>query len=255
MLKKINESKLNLQHEIDQEHSTVPNDEMYNTRDEYIFDQMHDEDEVELTDSCSASRAFEGIFSEDGNPEEAQNICEPGDYDELNKIYNEPLDPNALWRVGTTLLIGDSMLYGVEESRLRNTKVRIKPGSSVEDMFFHITPYLRKQPTNIICHVGTNNANTDSSDKIIEKLAKLRDYIKSKLPNCQLIFSSLINRNDNANARLVVENTNKKLEHLNCQVLDNENITNDYLGKKGLHLVPRGTSRLAMNVINILKQL
>ena len=147
------------------------------------------------------------------------------------------------------------MLYGIEEGRLRNTKVRIKQGSSVEDMFFHITPYLRKNPTNIILHIGTNNACTDTSELIMEKLVMLKEYIISKLPSCKLIFSSLITRHDNANAQLVVVNTNKKLNHLNCQIIDNSNITNEHIGKKGLHMNGRGTSRLAMNFINVLKQL
>ena len=98
------------------------------------------------------------------------------------------------------------MIGGIDETRLRNTKVRVKPGATIEDMFFQITPYLRKCPTNIICHVGTNNANRDRSDEIMEKLVKLKEYIVSRCPAANIVFSALINRYDNNIIVQYVEN-------------------------------------------------
>ena len=40
-------------------------------------------------------------------------------YNELNKIYQNTIDNNALWKQGTTLIIGDSILYGIDESKLQ----------------------------------------------------------------------------------------------------------------------------------------
>ena len=76
---------------------------------------------------------------------------------------------------GTTLIVGDSMLYGIDETRLRNTKVRLFPGSTIEDLYLNIYPLLRKNPTNIFLVIGTNNAKTDNSAQVVEKLVKLRE--------------------------------------------------------------------------------
>ena len=113
-------------------------------------------------------------FELDDGPDDDDDMSISTNEDEIRsdieRVYKEPLPPQALWRHGTTLIIGDSMIGGIDERRLRNTKVRSHPGASVEDLHYHITPYLRKKPTNIIIHVGTNNARSDNSDMIIEKL-------------------------------------------------------------------------------------
>ena len=105
----------------------------------------------------------------------------------LNEIYK-----SRLWKKGTTLIVGDSMLYGIDETRLHNTKVRLFPGSMMEDMYLNIyPPLLRKYPTNIFLVIGTNNAKTDNSIQVAEKLVKLREYILSIIPTCSIIISPL----------------------------------------------------------------
>ena len=84
------------------------------------------------------------------------------------------MNEKAMWKPGTTLITGDSMLYGIDETRLKHSKVRIFPGCTVDDMFYNIFPLLRKKPSNILFHVGTNNAVSDTPEKIVEKLIKLK---------------------------------------------------------------------------------
>ena len=50
----------------------------------------------------------------------------------LDRVYKNSLPPQAQWKNGTTLIIGDSMIGGIDERRLRNTKVRPKPGATIE---------------------------------------------------------------------------------------------------------------------------
>ena len=61
----------------------------------------------------------------------------------------------------TTLIVGDSMLPGIDEKRIskRDRKVNVKnfPGATIDDMYNYIKPLLKKWPDNIILHVGTNN--------------------------------------------------------------------------------------------------
>ena len=85
------------------------------------------------------------------------------------------MEYTGLWKKGTTLTVGDNMLYGIDETRLRNTKVRLFPGSTIEDMYLNIYPLLRKNPTNIFLVIGRNNAKTDNSVQVAEKLVKLRE--------------------------------------------------------------------------------
>ena len=98
-----------------------------------------------------------------------------------------------------------------------------------------------------------NNAKSDNSDTIIEKLIQLKKYILSKCPNANVVFSSLIIRLDDADAAKVVDETNSKLLHLGAGIAGNDNIMKDHISLRGLHLNGKGTIRLAMNLINVLK--
>ena len=63
------------------------------------------------------------------------------------------------WKKGTTLIVGDSILSGLKESKMsqkRLIKVETFPGAAVQDMKFFVVPHLKKKPDNII-YVGTNN--------------------------------------------------------------------------------------------------
>ena len=95
-------------------------------------------------------------------------------------VCDEAVNNKAIWKDNTTLIIGDSMLYGLEENKLkRKTKVRIFRGSTIEDMHHYVTPLLNKKPKNIILHVGTNNCVQDNSDQVFDKLIKLKLFINS----------------------------------------------------------------------------
>ena len=62
-------------------------------------------------------------------------------------------------------------------------------------------------------------------------------------------------RIDNAKAALTIKYVCEKLDNLNIYVLDNSNINENHLGRKRLHLNGRGTGRLAMNIMSLIKQL
>ena len=168
---------------------------------------------------------------------------------DLMNVYQSNIDERGLWNNRTTLIVGDSMLYGLD------CKGRIYPGASIEDMHYNLVPLLRKKPATIILHTGTNNSTHNTSSEIIEKLVHLKEFILLQLPECKVIFSSLINRFDDAKAQLTTEVTNKRFKKLGHHVIDNSNINREHLGKKGHHKTPYGTSRLALNFIRILKKL
>ena len=162
------------------------------------------------------------------------------------------------WPKNTILVISDSIMNNIEENRLsrsRNVKVRPFIVSTIEDMFSYITPLLKKRPTYILLHVGTNNSTEQTSTEIFNQLLELKKYILKTLPQVQLIFSKPTLRLDNSKANFTLLNLSKLLDKSGLKLMDNSNIVSDHIGKKGLHLNTRGTARLAMNIISLIKTL
>ena len=55
------------------------------------------------------------------------------------------------WNGGTCLIIGYSMIGGVDPRRMGGKyKVRSHPGAEINDIFYHVTPLLKKKPASII---------------------------------------------------------------------------------------------------------
>ena len=159
------------------------------------------------------------------------------------------------WSPGTVLITGDSMLFGIEERKLRNAKVRMHPGASIEDMYHHLGAHLRKKPSNILLLVGTNNCTSDDYNVVIEKILALREFIHSRIPNCGVYFSTLIKRYDDRVAEKTVNLVNEKLRSTEINYMNNDNIDRTFIGKKGLHMTPRGIGKLVLNIVRWLKGL
>ena len=67
-------------------------------------------------------------------------------------------------------------------------------------------------------------------------------------------FLQLFNRFDDGKAQLTVKMTNEKLANSDeLSIMDNNNITQEHLGEKGLHVNTHGTGKLAINLIKMLK--
>ena len=75
----------------------------------------------------------------------------------ISKLTHQGLYPS-----GTTVIVGDSIINGVIEEKInkkdRLVKVRNFPGATVADMEHYLIPIIQKKPSNIILHVGTNDA-------------------------------------------------------------------------------------------------
>ena len=124
-------------------------------------------------------------------------------------------------------------------------KVRAFSGSKINNMSSYIDPLLKKEPDYILLHVFTNDAPYKSLE--FTEVLRLKSCIKNALPGVIVILSQPTMRIDNAK---VAPSICDKLDNLNIYVLDNSNINENYLGRKGLHLNGRGTGRLAMNIMS-----
>ena len=165
---------------------------------------------------------------------------------------NVTTNKNHTWAPGTTLIIGDSMIGGIRETQIaprKNIKVRSFAGATVRDMKDYVLPLLRKKPSRILVHVGTNDAVQSSADEIVEKIVGLRDFIKSHL-DVPVIISSPINRQDKNDLAIIIRNVNAKLKSLkNIDLIFNDNIILKHLGKQKLHLNTSGTTQLVRNFL------
>ena len=165
-----------------------------------------------------------------------------------NKVYP--------WPANTTLIAGSSMLCGIDESRLSRykTKVRAFLGASIDDMYDYLQPLLKKKPSNVILHIGSNDAPTKSADEIAKEIYDLKMYIEGTIPKVKVFLSCPTIRLDNSRANSVICELDRKLRLL-PNAIKNDNIDKTCLGKKGLHLNPKGSGRLAMNFISLMRRL
>ena len=97
------------------------------------------------------------------------------------------------WPQNTILVTGDSILNGLEENRLNKklkVEVRAFPGAGTEDMYDYLAPLLRKKPTQIVLHIGSNDSPDKSSNVILNDILKLRTHIETVLPTVKVCVLS-----------------------------------------------------------------
>ena len=100
-------------------------------------------------------------------------------------VHTKDLSKEAhKWSKDTVLIVGDSILQGVDEHRIsrpgRKVKVRCFLGAGVDDMFDHMKPLMRKCPRKIILHIGSNNSMNENSRTILHKILSLKRLIESE---------------------------------------------------------------------------
>ena len=101
---------------------------------------------------------------------------------------------------------------------------------------------------------GTNDATTNTSTKITDDLLILKSSISKQLLSCRIVLSKPIIRHDNGKANLTICNVNKHLSALQSECIENDNISSQHLGRKGLHLNPKGKGRLALNFMKQIRK-
>lgn len=138
-------------------------------------------------------------------------------------------------------------------------KITIKtfPGAGIDEMIHYVRPTLQKKPNHVVLHVGTNDLQNKSPDALIMAINELGETITQEGNRIELTLSEVITRNDNANLVDKVNIFNKKLDDLctehNWGFIKHDNITKVHLNSYGLHLNQRGTSTLAGNIKQFLK--
>ena len=196
-----------------------------------------------------------GLESETNDKEQTRPVLET-DADKLSEKAKKT--SNHTWKKGTVLITGDSMLNGIEESKLQmkcDVKLRAFSGATTEDMHSYLKPLLKKEPSTVILHIGTNDAteNGIDSDQLVKRILDLKDEIEKMVHGCKVIISLPIRRNDNLKANKILSDVREKIISLKLDTINNTNIMNEQLGRRGLHLNQHGNARFAQNLINKLR--
>ena len=104
-----------------------------------------------------------------------------------------------------------------------------------------------------ILHIGTNNAVEDTPEDIYNNLMSLKVKVEDKIPSCQVVISCLIRRSDNVKANKTAEKVNNFIKLAKLKFIDNGNITDKHLGRRGLHLNHNGNIIFAKNLLHAIR--
>ena len=139
--------------------------------------------------SSSETPAKQKINAPDNS--KGNNANFPNPHMSVNNVYN--FDAH-LWSKNTILIAGTSMIDGINKKRIstnfKSIKVRSFSGGTIDDMYFELTPLLRKKPAALDLNVDTNNLSTETSFQIDDKLLNFVHFVKENNANCHVVLSS-----------------------------------------------------------------
>ena len=116
----------------------------------------------------------------------------------------------------------------------------------LEPMYDHIKPVVRRKPSLVVVHVGTNDITNNVDTE--EMLQTLANDVKKESPDTEISISELVNRKDIEENREGIEkkvaNLNSRLKNLCARnqlyFIENDRVDDSCVAKKKLHLNIKG---------------
>ena len=140
-------------------------------------------------------------------------------------------------------------------SKSKEVDVLNFPGATSSDVLTKIDDVLNKKPASLIVHVGTNDLTNDVI--LLSNVKKDSKKTNKISPNTVLTFSSIIFQKVKKNLEKTRADTNSWLKHFwwqkNINLISNDNIKEEHLGIKILHLNRKGNSIFAKNLLNFIE--
>ena len=158
----------------------------------------------------------------------------------------------------TIAILGDSILRDVKQAKVSNALnarayVKSFSGAKIEDMQDYCKPILRKDPQDIVLHVGTNDIPGKKVQEIVNGINQLCKQVQTTNPDAKITVSELIMRDDNEAYKQKIIEVNEQLQNVfnntNISILRHSNVDKRGLDKYGLHLNQNGSSLLVRNFI------
>ena len=140
----------------------------------------------------------------------------------------------------TIVIAGDSIIKDIKGwlmSRNKRVKISSFPGANTEDMKDFLTPLLRKKPDELILHIGTNNLQEESPNKIASDIIRLAERVRDS--GVRSTVSLITYRGDDLRMKADVVNNIIKSEvrhKSGISIIDHPNITERHLNGSKLHL-------------------
>ena len=140
-------------------------------------------------------------------------------------------------------------------SKSKKVEVLNFSGATSVDIVDKMDVILDDKPKSIIVHVGTNDLTNDVN--LLNNVKKIVNKTKKKSPNTKLCFSDIIIRTDKKNLEKPRVDTNARLKNFckqkNLDLIVNNNLKENHLAKKKLHLNRKGDSIFAKNLIDFIE--
>ena len=150
-------------------------------------------------------------------------------------------------------IAGDSIIQHVQGWDLstndKHVAVKSFSGARIADMEDYLRPLLRKEPDEIILHVGTNNIRDESPRSEAEGIVNVVTQIQQDFPTTHLAISPLLPRPDNLELDDKIKEANKILKQF-CSTrgltfLGINNVDLTCLNRRGVYLNRIGSSLLS----------
>ena len=113
----------------------------------------------------------------------------------------------------------------------------------------YLKPLLRKEPDEIILHIGTNNIRDESAKDVASGVVNLITQVQQDSPTTRLTISPLLPRSDNLELNDKINEANKILRSIcsshGLTLLQNSNVDLTCLNRRGLHLNRKGSQLLS----------
>lgn len=112
-------------------------------------------------------------------------------------------------------IAGDSIIQHVHGWELTTNEKHVAlksfSGARIADMEDYLRPLLRKEPDEIILHVGTNNVRDESPRSVAKGIVNVVTRIQIDFPSTHLSISPLLPRSDNLELNDKIKEANKIL--------------------------------------------
>lgn len=158
--------------------------------------------------------------------------------------------PKINSKMVSTVVMGDSIVKHTDmHLKKHGMAVVCKPGIRIDQLSNFITNLTDIGTNHLIIHVGTNDIKkARTPDDIMDKINSLIVKTKIAFPTVTITISGVVQRRDEDPRYVNAVNDSIRWisEKLGCHFIDpNSGLTDQDLGKDGLHLNRRGSKKLA----------
>ena len=174
----------------------------------------------------------------------------------LCQIRKKKVENHRKIKKETVLIVGDTMLKDIEESKLsktRHKRVQPIPGGKTDDIKENLNDLLHEELQKVIVHVTIDNAMSDTPKEIFKKLISIKHQIESIMLKCGATTSNLIMRKDEPKASKIIDVVNRLIKSSTINFVESSNIKGNQLGKHSIHLNNQGCKTFARNLLNAIR--